>query len=133
MFGRTVFAVTGFGLLASAGPTAKSPPTQDASQLYTDPLTYGPELELVHLYYDEFPTGMALLMNWWWTQANDDKALLSPLPDDSSQTTLPDLMRTTPIMEGTENIPLQSYSRTTQVSAKFQWLHEAAAASAVLP
>jgi hypothetical protein len=35
--------------------------TQDASQLISDPLTYGPELELVHLYYDEFPTGRLVL------------------------------------------------------------------------
>ena len=35
--------------------------TQDASQLISDPLTYGPELELVHLYYDEFPTVRPLL------------------------------------------------------------------------
>ena len=34
--------------------------TQDISQLISDPLTYGPELELVHLYYDEFPTGIAV-------------------------------------------------------------------------
>jgi hypothetical protein len=30
---------------------------QDGSQLISDPLTYGPELQLVHLYNDEFPTG----------------------------------------------------------------------------
>jgi hypothetical protein len=35
--------------------------TQDASQVLSDPLTYGPELELVHLYYDEFPTGRLIL------------------------------------------------------------------------
>lgn len=40
--------------------SATRPPAQDASQVMSDPLTYGPELELVHLYYDEFPTGIAV-------------------------------------------------------------------------
>lgn len=53
MFGRTALAFTAFGHLTSAAwPTAPG-----NSQLVIDPLTYGPELELVHLYYDEFPTG----------------------------------------------------------------------------
>lgn len=30
------------------------------AQLIKDPGVYGPELELVHLYYDEFPTGIAV-------------------------------------------------------------------------
>ena len=30
------------------------------AQLITDPGVYGPELEVVHLYYDEFPTGIAV-------------------------------------------------------------------------
>ena len=76
MFGKTALALTSFGLLASAGPARhhgppahgppgppppgyppSPPPTQDASQLISDPLVNGPALELVHLYYDEFPTG----------------------------------------------------------------------------
>lgn len=32
----------------------------NAQQLITDPGVYGPKLELVHLYYDEFPTGIAV-------------------------------------------------------------------------
>lgn len=31
-----------------------------SAQLITDPGVYGPEIELVHLYYDEFPTGIAV-------------------------------------------------------------------------
>lgn len=31
-----------------------------AVDLATDPGVYGPALELVHLYYDEFPTGIAV-------------------------------------------------------------------------
>lgn len=49
MFVKRSLALASFGLLAHAA--------LDASQLVTDPLTYGPEIELVHLYYDEFPTG----------------------------------------------------------------------------
>ena len=32
-------------------------PLLGAAQLITDPGTYGPALELVHLYYDQWPTG----------------------------------------------------------------------------
>jgi len=56
MFGRTTLAWTAFALRASAA----RPKTQDGSQVIRDPLTYGPELELVHLYYDQFPTGIAV-------------------------------------------------------------------------
>ena len=72
MFGKSALALTGFGLLAAASPPYGAPPanatapagavqTQDASQLISDPLTYGPAIELVHLYYDEWPTGTSLL------------------------------------------------------------------------
>lgn len=54
MFGRTAFALVGFGLLSAAQNGSVA--TQDASQLISDPLTYGPAIELVHLYYDEWPT-----------------------------------------------------------------------------
>lgn len=33
---------------------------QSIDDLIRDPLKSGPELELVHLYYDEFPTGIAV-------------------------------------------------------------------------
>ena len=33
---------------------------QDGSNLISDSVTYGPTLELIHLYYDEFPTGMRI-------------------------------------------------------------------------
>ncbi|KAK5169092.1 uncharacterized protein LTR77_006401 [Saxophila tyrrhenica] len=57
MFGRSTLALAA---LASSVSAAR-PKTQDASQVtLRDPLTYGPELELVHLYYDEFPTGIAV-------------------------------------------------------------------------
>lgn len=47
--------------LLAFGASAARPKTQDASQVtLRDPLTYGPKLELVHLYYDEFPTGIAV-------------------------------------------------------------------------
>lgn len=76
MFGKTALALSGFGLLSAALPggggggygkgngtgTPSSPvQTQPAENLLSDPLTYGPELELVHLYYDEFPTGITKL------------------------------------------------------------------------
>ncbi|KAK3691924.1 hypothetical protein LTR37_018355 [Vermiconidia calcicola] len=56
MFGRKFLAVASFGLLASAD----WPRARGNSQVFRDPLTYGPEIELVHLYYDEFPTGIAV-------------------------------------------------------------------------
>lgn len=50
-----------YSLAAAASVVAATrAPAQDASQVMSDPLTYGPELELVHLYYDEFPTGIAV-------------------------------------------------------------------------
>ena len=62
MFTRSALALTSFGLLTSAVPAGWPSGyngSQASSQLITDPLTYGPELDLVHLYYDEFPTGKA--------------------------------------------------------------------------
>lgn len=50
MFGKTILAAIGFGLLSYAQPL-------DSSVLISDPGVYGPPLELMHLYYDEFPTG----------------------------------------------------------------------------
>jgi hypothetical protein len=54
MFGRKTLA------LATLAAVTSAVRTQDASHLIKDPLVYGPELELVHLYYDEFPTGIAV-------------------------------------------------------------------------
>jgi hypothetical protein len=56
MFGRNSLVTATFVALSFA----HRPRTQDASQVMSDPLTYGPEIELVHLYYDEFPTGIAV-------------------------------------------------------------------------
>jgi len=47
-------AVTAFGLLCSAQRPFST------SQLIRDPGVSGPPLELVHLYYDSFPTGIAV-------------------------------------------------------------------------
>ena len=55
MLARNTLLLFAFGHFSSAH--AIKP--QDSSHIYRDPLTYGPELELVHLYYDEFPTGNA--------------------------------------------------------------------------
>ena len=75
MFGKSALILSGFGLLASAlpgpghhGPHHGAAPggygdikIQDPSKLITDPLlTYGPEIEVVHYYYDEWPTGIAV-------------------------------------------------------------------------
>ena len=49
MLGSNVVALAGFGLLSTA------------QQLVSDPGVYGPPIELVHLYYDEFPTGTLAL------------------------------------------------------------------------
>ncbi|KAK3634557.1 hypothetical protein LTR22_019587 [Elasticomyces elasticus] len=46
-----LLTVAGFGLLCSAQRPFST------SALIRDPGVYGPALELVHLYYDEFPTG----------------------------------------------------------------------------
>jgi hypothetical protein len=48
MHSTNLITIAGLGLLCSA---------QD---LITDPGVYGPALELVHLYYDQFPTGIAV-------------------------------------------------------------------------
>lgn len=55
-----MFQHSTLALSLALGAFAARPATQNASQLARDPLTYGPELELVHLYYDEFPTGIAV-------------------------------------------------------------------------
>lgn len=47
MLATTLLTVVSFGAL-------------NAAQLITDSGVYGPALELVHLYYDEFPTGKSL-------------------------------------------------------------------------
>ncbi|KAK0248584.1 hypothetical protein LTR91_020487 [Friedmanniomyces endolithicus] len=47
-------AVAAFGLLCSAQRPFST------SELIRDPGVYGPPLELVHLYYDSFPTGIAV-------------------------------------------------------------------------
>ncbi|KAK5731609.1 hypothetical protein LTR17_011201 [Elasticomyces elasticus] len=49
-----LLTVAGFGLLCSAQRPFST------SALIRDPGVYGPPLELVHLYYDEFPTGIAV-------------------------------------------------------------------------
>lgn len=48
MFLKTVTSLASFGLLASA------------QQIASDPGVRGPPLEVVHLYYDQFPTGIAV-------------------------------------------------------------------------
>ncbi|KAK4555985.1 hypothetical protein LTR86_006681 [Recurvomyces mirabilis] len=48
MYAATLLTLTGFGLLSCA------------QNLIRDPSVYGPALEVVHLYYDEFPTGIAV-------------------------------------------------------------------------
>lgn len=53
MFGNTLLELASFALLTTAQVITSDP-------LITDPGVYGPELELVHLYYDEFPTGIAV-------------------------------------------------------------------------
>ena len=50
---NTLVALTSFALLS----TAQELTVED---LRRDSVKYGPELELVHLYYDEFPTGIAV-------------------------------------------------------------------------
>jgi len=45
MYTTTLLSLAGFGLLSFA------------QNLIRDPSVYGPALEVVHLYYDEFPTG----------------------------------------------------------------------------
>ncbi|KAK0287190.1 hypothetical protein LTS00_010228 [Friedmanniomyces endolithicus] len=49
-----ILAVAAFGLLCSAQRPFST------SELIRDPGVYGPPLELVHLYYDSFPTGIAV-------------------------------------------------------------------------
>ncbi|TKA30453.1 hypothetical protein B0A50_02680 [Salinomyces thailandicus] len=53
MIGKSILALASTGVLASAQLISDS-------ELITDPGVYGPPLELVHLYYDEFPTGIAV-------------------------------------------------------------------------
>lgn len=53
MVATSLLLLAGFGLSASAQAIS-------SSALVTDPGVYGPALELVHLYYDEFPTGIAV-------------------------------------------------------------------------
>lgn len=66
MFGKTALLVSGVALAsalpgghyAAGGSDIK---IQDPSKLIPDPLLrYGPEIEVVHYYYDEWPTGIAV-------------------------------------------------------------------------
>ena len=53
-FSTLAFAT--FSALATASVHVQKAP----ASLPRDPLVYGPEIELIHLYYDEFPTGIAV-------------------------------------------------------------------------
>lgn len=59
MLQPTLLALTGLGCLASAqvNPTREQSPTPN---IYQDSVQYGPEIELVHLYWDQFPTGITV-------------------------------------------------------------------------
>ena len=52
MFTSSLLALATFGVLSTA--------ELSSAPLIKDPGVYGPPLELVHLYYDEFPTGIAV-------------------------------------------------------------------------
>ncbi|EMC96044.1 hypothetical protein BAUCODRAFT_514583 [Baudoinia panamericana UAMH 10762] len=47
-------------ILAAAAANILLCSAQNSAQLIRDPGVYGPPLELVHLYYDQFPTGIAV-------------------------------------------------------------------------
>lgn len=45
-------------LLLAAGVAAQTEPDwAKEGEIWYDTVKYGPEIELMHLYYDEFPTG----------------------------------------------------------------------------
>lgn len=70
MLGKSIFALATCAALASAVPGRRQTNSsgsdiviqQPPADLVKDPLVYGPEIELVHLFYDEWPTGMINLI-----------------------------------------------------------------------
>lgn len=44
-------------LLAGVAVAQTEPDRAKEGEIYYDTVKYGPEIELMHLYYDEFPTG----------------------------------------------------------------------------
>lgn len=59
MLGTSLFAV-GSALFALGNGQAGAGVVNGSEVLLRDPGVYGPELELVHLYWDQFPTGIAV-------------------------------------------------------------------------
>lgn len=54
MVAGRLLAIAGTSILASA---QVNPNWEKRGEIWYDTVKYGPEIELVHLYYDEFPTG----------------------------------------------------------------------------
>lgn len=52
---RKLIAVAG---LSAIGMAQVNPNWAKDGEIWYDTVTYGPEIELVHLYYDQFPTGI---------------------------------------------------------------------------
>merc|ERR1712176_839850 len=50
----------GSSLFALGNAQTGAGTSNQGQQLLTDPGVYGPELEVVHLYFDQFPTGIAV-------------------------------------------------------------------------
>ena len=79
-------------LLASSALMARvhgNPLKADDSshKILSDPGSYGPTLEIVHLYFDEWPTGSSFHLYFMLPDSNI-KALPCPPRDVNSQTTL---------------------------------------------
>lgn len=80
------------------------------AQLISDPGAAGPELELVHLYYDEFATGRQISRSCS-ALADSLQALRSRRRAAGSRTIRLDWIQTTRMMARMENIQLPSCSR----------------------
>ena len=57
MVSSTLVALAGFGSIAVA---QFEPNWVKNGEIWEDSVKYGPEIELQHLYYDQFPTGNVL-------------------------------------------------------------------------
>ncbi|KAF7195131.1 hypothetical protein HII31_03599 [Pseudocercospora fuligena] len=57
MLASILLATAGIPVIASA---QSNPVREKRGEIWYDTVKYGPEIELVHLYYDEFPTGVAV-------------------------------------------------------------------------
>ena len=60
MLGSTIFALSSALFALANAQVGAGSSYQGEDQLLRDPGVYGPEIEVVHLYWDQFPTGIAV-------------------------------------------------------------------------